>query len=768
MFKTLIFKTLLIVSLVIIAIFIGAGYLFNHSDNKLISEIRAYNLNSAMKALDARLQDRLALNKEQMEQISSMIAKNSSSYLQDFDSEGLKKSLVFDMKNDSLMAVNIWDKALKENFVSGYKIEKKIDFGSLIPESFMKYSKLEKEIILNETSIGIVTLYYDESLIVNQINNLRDETKKAIDSFNSEIDQQKHDTNMFKFFIALGALVSLLILISILLNKFVNQPLKLLKHGLDDFFLFLQNKKDHINQINILSEDEFGQMTNSLNENISVSAKLHEEIYELNTNLENKVLEKTSKVTTLLNNAGQGFLTFDKSFLIDNEYSKECENLLGNDISGKDITKLIFKDESKQKIFKESIINAIEERVEIKRNSYLSLIPKIVLLNKKAVKLEYKIVDDNSRIMMILTNITSEKRLEKKVKKEQEILKMIVAVVSESEVFYETKEEYKKFINGYKNLVENTKTPLYNLINLYRTVHTFKGVFSQLYMQDIVGSLHMLESDISLLQKDTSSTNEQLVELLDSQEFNKPLESTLNIIEEILGKEFLESENYIKVDLGDIVALQQKIEAILSSLEDTTPECQDILCQIQNLSSSKLITLLNPNINAVKQTAKRLEKEIYDFEIIGDGKLSISDSLKPFIKSLVHVFRNSIDHGIELPETRLEKGKDETGTISCSFEQNEQNLHIIIADDGAGIDKEKIVQKLKEKNIDPNGLSDNQLFNYILDDNFSTKDSISDISGRGVGMAAVKNECEKLGGKINITSSQGLGTTFEFIVPLNK
>lgn len=768
--NSIIFKTLLILGVVITLTFIGSGYLFSKSDNKLIEKIVSYNLHSAMESLDKRQELLLEIDKKQMAEIIDRISKNSSVYLLDYDVAGLEKSIALDMKNPSIVAIEVFDGALKEYFLSAYKKNDQIKFHKTLPKPYTQYTQFKEDIKLDNSKekLGTITLYYDQSIIINQINKLKIETKAKIDAFNQEIAKQQSQSNTKKMIIAIGSLIAILLLISILLFKFVNKPLKVLKDGLDEFFLFLQNKKDNAKKIDIDTNDEFGHMAQSLNENIIVSAKLHEEIHELNTNLEAKVEEKTAKVTTLLDNAGQGFLTFDTSFLVDNEYSKECEKLLGEDIVAKDITTLLFKEDTKQKIFKESLINALNEKMELKRNSYLSLVPNIILLNKKAVKLEYKIVDNDSRFMMILTNITSEKKLEKKVKQEQEILKMIVAVVSESEVFYETKEEYQKFINEYERLINKEKTPLFNLITLYRMVHTFKGVFSQLYMQDVVASLHILESEISLLQKDTSSTNEQLLELLDDHDFNKPLQTSLTIIEEILGEEFLESENYIKIDLGDIATLQQKIEEILNSLDHTTPECEDILCQVQNLSSSKLITLLNPNINAVKQLAKRFEKEIYEFDVIGDAKLTVSDTFKPFIKSLIHVFRNSIDHGIETPEQRLEKQKDELGTISCNFEVMEDKLHIIIADDGAGIDKEKIKQKLQEKGIDTSNLTDNQIYNHIFDDSLSTKDSVSDISGRGVGMSAVKHECEQLGGEINITSSKDIGTTFEFIVPLNK
>ncbi len=481
----------------------------------------------------------------------------------------------------------------------------------------------------------------------------------------------------------------------------------------------------------------------------------------------NKTIQKSrNKIAVLLDNAGQGFLTFDTNFIVDDEYSTECTKILGNNIASQDIADLLFTDSAKKEFFKNTLKLLLQEKNEIKRKSLISLLPQIIIINKKAIKIEYKVLDE-SYFMLILTNITSQKKLENKVKKEQETLKMIVAIVSESEMFFDLKKEYINFIHSYSTFVDLDKTPLHNISSIYRMIHTFKGTFSQLYMQNIVAFLHQLENEISHLQIKSSSSNEQLLELLDNSDFNKSLNITFNIIKEVLGSEFLESDNFVKIDYLDIVDLQEKIENVLGKLKETTPECYELLCQVQNLSSTKLITLLHPFIASTKQLSSRLEKEIYDFEIIGDSNIALPDKYKPMIKSLVHIFRNCIDHGIESPEVRLEKNKDEVGTIACNFVVEDSNLIISISDDGEGINLDKFRTKLKEKNIDITNLSENEIYQFIFDDNFTTNEKLSDISGRGIGMSAVKNEVDKLNGVININSQKDSGTTFEIVVPLS-
>lgn len=558
------------------------------------------------------------------------------------------------------------------------------------------------------------------------------------------------------------ALISFIVMLAI--KKLVTVPLGIFEKSLLEFFAFLQSKQDHISEIEIYTNDEFGTMAKSLRQNIEYSTKLHREIHELNTNLEKIVEEKTKKVTTLLNNAGQGFLTFNTDFIVDDEYSKECERLISSNIASQDISTLLFHKKEDIELFKTTLIHALQETSSIKRNAYLSLIPSIIILNKKALQLEYKILED-SKFMLVITNITSQKKLEKKIKQEQNIMKMIVSIISETETFYETKKEYINFIDNFKYRIDRSKTPLYNTNNVYRTIHTFKGAFSQLYMQDVVNFLHELESEISDLQKEMNHTNNDLIELLQNTDFHTSLEKSLNTLRNVLGDEFLETDSYLKVDLSDITDLQGKIEKILDGHEKNIPECVDVLSQIQHLASQKLTTLLNPYVAATQQLASRLKKEIYPLDIIGDSDILVQEKYKPFIKSLIHVFRNSIDHGIEFPEDRLYKNKDEMGTIFCSFKAENDKLSITISDDGSGIDVDKIKEKLTNKGINTSNLSNEEVYEYIFDDNFSTRDIISDISGRGVGMSAVKGEIEKLEGEIKINSQKDVGTTFEFVVP---
>jgi two-component system chemotaxis sensor kinase CheA len=137
---------------------------------------------------------------------------------------------------------------------------------------------------------------------------------------------------------------------------------------------------------------------------------------------------------------------------------------------------------------------------------------------------------------------------------------------------------------------------------------------------------------------------------------------------------------------------------------------------------------------------------------------------------LVHLLRNAIDHGIESPEARIAAGKPEKGTIHLKAFHSGNHVFIEITDDGAGINRHKVLEKAITKGIvlseDAGLLSEKQIFELIFESGFSTANEISDISGRGVGLDVVKSTIQSLGGAITIDSEEGNGSIFTIQLPL--
>lgn len=525
--------------------------------------------------------------------------------------------------------------------------------------------------------------------------------------------------------------------------------------------------------------DAFNKMTTSLEKNINKLRKRDKEISLLNKNLEKRVelrtielSKKTQKISDLFDNAKQGFLSFDDELIIDDEYSVVCEKLLGKDISGRKVSDLLYtKVAHKKEFFEQTIKDVFEEENEIVQESFIELLPKELILNRRALSIEYKKLNDE-KMMIILTNITSQKKLEKRIENEQKLLKMIVTIISDSSQFYELINDYKEFDEFKLRIFELNNNPIFNLNETYREIHTFKGMFGQLFMSKTVKNLHEFETQITEYLKDETFTNEDLKEVLVEVDFLSFLNDDLEVIKSILGESFIEEESIIKIDEEKIIKLEGKIKEYCKLNSEHAYDFEDILFETQKLRSRTLYQSLKLYPRLCIDLADKLGKQINPFEILGNRNIILPPNFKAFIKSLIHVFRNLIDHGIEDVNTRIDLEKDEKGTINCNFKVDEDTLIIEISDDGKGIDREKIKQKVLEEGLMSEDMFDNmnddRVFGLIFYESFSTKEKISEVSGRGIGMSVVKNELVKIKGMVEVKSVVNEGTTFIFKLPYKR
>ncbi|MBP8178632.1 MAG: chemotaxis protein CheA, partial [Spirochaetes bacterium] len=169
----------------------------------------------------------------------------------------------------------------------------------------------------------------------------------------------------------------------------------------------------------------------------------------------------------------------------------------------------------------------------------------------------------------------------------------------------------------------------------------------------------------------------------------------------------------------------------------------------------------------IRDTAKAHGKSIR-LEIAG-GDTEIDKTVIERINDpLKHLIRNAIDHGIEAPHDREEKGKPRDGLVSLKAYHQEGNMYIEVSDDGAGIDKEKVIEKALAKGLlsKNDELADNKLYDFLFEPGFSTSESVGDLSGRGVGLDVVKTNIEALRGTVDILSEPEKGTTFIIKLPL--
>ncbi|WP_412725810.1 chemotaxis protein CheA [Arcobacter sp. 15-2] len=204
----------------------------------------------------------------------------------------------------------------------------------------------------------------------------------------------------------------------------------------------------------------------------------------------------------------------------------------------------------------------------------------------------------------------------------------------------------------------------------------------------------------------------------------------------------------------------------LELLERHIREMQDSIMSIRMVPMESIYSKF-PKV--VRDISKKLKKKI-EFKHDGDSVEIDKAMIEGLTDPLMHIIRNSLDHGIEMPEERLSYNKPETGTIAIAAEQANGQMIITIKDDGKGIPADKVAQKALDNGlIDQNQfdtMSDNEKAMLIFGAGISTAEAITDISGRGVGMDVVKTNITKLGGIIKLDTEIGVGTTITIMLPL--
>ncbi len=229
--------------------------------------------------------------------------------------------------------------------------------------------------------------------------------------------------------------------------------------------------------------------------------------------------------------------------------------------------------------------------------------------------------------------------------------------------------------------------------------------------------------------------------------------------------------NYV----GEMVILQSVMrEQALATdsllLKKTVHQLGKVGKEIQDLSMSLRMVPVKPTFQKmqriVRDTAQAVDKEV-NLVLVGEETEIDKTVLEKINDPLVHLIRNSVDHGIETKEARATSGKGK-GTVTLSAFHQAGKLVIEVKDDGAGLNPKKLINKAIEKGILKPGatLSDKDANLLIFAPGFSTKEQVTDVSGRGVGMDVVKTNISELSGEISIESKQGSGTTFRILLPL--
>ncbi|NUK29137.1 chemotaxis protein CheA [Parageobacillus sp. VR-IP] len=276
----------------------------------------------------------------------------------------------------------------------------------------------------------------------------------------------------------------------------------------------------------------------------------------------------------------------------------------------------------------------------------------------------------------------------------------------------------------------------------------------------------MLRQQAAAVQEEKGKTTEKNVAARQSVPPNKTirvnierLDVLMNLFEELV------------IDRGRLEQIARELNhpELNETVERMSRISSDLQTIILNMRMVPVETVFNRFPRMVRQLARELGKKV-NLEIIGAETELDRTVIDEIGDPLVHLLRNAIDHGIETPDVRRASGKPEEGTVKLKAYHSGNHVFIEIEDDGAGIKREKVLQKALDRGIVSQqniaNLTDKQVYELIFAPGFSTADHISDISGRGVGLDVVKSTIESLGGTVTVDSEEGKGSIFSIQLPL--
>ena len=230
--------------------------------------------------------------------------------------------------------------------------------------------------------------------------------------------------------------------------------------------------------------------------------------------------------------------------------------------------------------------------------------------------------------------------------------------------------------------------------------------------------------------------------------------------------------------VGELIITQSMLDQTVSELEGANDgallngmsllqrNARDLQESVMSIRMIPMDFVFSRFPRVVRETSAKLGKEI---ELVTEGASTELDKslTERIIDPLTHLVRNSLDHGIELPEEREAAGKPRAGRLTLSARHQGGNIIIEVIDDGAGLDRERLLAKARESGLSvSDAMSDDEVWQLIFAPGFSTAKAVTDVSGRGVGMDVVKRNIQGMGGHVQIMSRPGQGTTIRIVLPL--
>jgi len=489
-------------------------------------------------------------------------------------------------------------------------------------------------------------------------------------------------------------------------------------------------------------------------------------LYYVNYRVHQHVSNQSRLTEVLVNSLGQGFLFFDRQGLCGPVYSQACLDLLESVPADKNIQDVLRIPENQRGDFKDWMDILYMPNHALGFDDVIKFMPQYFPHTQdRRVSLVYKPIYARAgtlyQVVLIATDQTEEYAAQQRVKQQQNFAEMICRIFKERNQFRATLAHVREFLD----LADKPDLKREDSAPQLRSLHTLKAAVKHFHLAELGDIVHQLESD---LRSEKIKTDEDFQQIMrDGCKLISEALAGLKIeVRELVGHDYEWRGNTHDVEESAIQEFVREMHA-----RKTDPEIiQRFLATIAAVPANDCFRTFERELHDL---AGLMGKQVKPVRYTGTNPRVLIQPIQSFLFSLTHVCRNIVDHGIEAPITRMARGKDPAGQVSVHSEiimpddRPGEWLHIVIGDDGSGIDPQRIRQRLTS--IDPEGAwrneDDHKVIQRIFNWGFSTRDSVTEISGHGVGMEAVEREVKLLGGTIQVFSEFYKGTRFDILIP---
>jgi len=488
-------------------------------------------------------------------------------------------------------------------------------------------------------------------------------------------------------------------------------------------------------------------------------------LYYMNYRVHQHVSNQARLTEVLVNSLGQGFLSFDMNGLCGRVYSQACLSLLETMPAEKNIKDVLHIPEDQRGDFKDWMEVLFMPNHAIGFDDVIKFLPAFFPHSEgRRISLMYRPIRSKdgalSQVIVIATDQTEEFEAQQRAQDQQSYAEMICRIFKERNQFLATVTHVRKFIEAADQPVKREDAS-----SMLRLLHTLKAAVKHFHLEELGRTIHKLETE---LRSETIATDEDFQKQLKvaKKEVEDGLASVMDQVRELIGQDYEGRGNMHEVE-------ESALYEFAHEMEDKNVDRNLIRHFLRTIAAVPANECFRQFDRELRDLAEIVGKQVKPVRYTGSNPRILTQPIQEFVFSLTHVCRNIIDHGIEPAVTRLARGKDPAGQVSIHTdvifdnEKKSEWLHIIISDDGNGIDPSKVRAKLAT--VDPQGAwrheDDQTVIQHIFSWGFSTRENVSDLSGHGVGMEAVEREIRLLGGSVKVYSDLYRGTRFDIRIP---